>query len=385
MSSSSSTTTSSAIKQIKPLSFPFETPDPFLFCVYHKDLYPAGNDRMEAPRTGNGADFDSKAPYRMYHGSGRVPGFPQHPHRGFETITCTLQGHIDHTDSMGNCGRYGEGDVQWMTAGKGICHSEMFPLVHSDKPNTLQLYQIWINLPKKNKMVDPSFCMHWADRIPVMNSDNSSLIKGQTASVRIWAGNWPGGARGLDPPPNSWASTAANEVAVYSVELRQKGDEVTVPPASDSSVNRALYFTEGTSILCGGKSLGQHCHVILDAEKECVLSFAGHKPEETLCLILQGKPIAEPVKQYGPFVMSTTQEIQQAFQDYQSTQFGGWPWDSEAVVFPKICKAQWQRNESWGSCVDLDQTKTNSKIQGLAASSSMSSSFNEQTTIFLFA
>ena len=111
----------SCIVDIQKLAFPFKTPDPFLFCVYHKDNYPAGDDKMQAPRIGNGADFDFNAEYRMYHGD-RIPGFPQHPHRGFETMTATLVGIIDHTDSMGSAGRYGHGDLQWMTAGKGIVH-----------------------------------------------------------------------------------------------------------------------------------------------------------------------------------------------------------------------------------------------------------------------
>jgi len=84
---------------------------------------------MQAPRVWNGADFDPSAPYRMYHGD-RIPGFPQHPHRGFEMITATIEGLIDHTDSKGNGGRYGNGDLQWMTAGLGIVHGEMFPLVN---------------------------------------------------------------------------------------------------------------------------------------------------------------------------------------------------------------------------------------------------------------
>ena len=106
------------ITSVERLGFPFRTLDPFLFCVYHKDLYPAGDELMRAPRRGNGADFDPSAPYRMYHGD-RIPGFPQHPHRGFETVTATLEGIVDHTDSMGSAGRYGHGDLQWMTAGKG--------------------------------------------------------------------------------------------------------------------------------------------------------------------------------------------------------------------------------------------------------------------------
>jgi redox-sensitive bicupin YhaK (pirin superfamily) len=117
-----------------------------------------GDGKMQAPRRGNGADFDPRSPYRMYHGD-RIPGFPQHPHRGFETVTATMEGTIDHTDSVGNAGRYGHGDLQWMTAGKGVVHGEMFPLVNDKSPNTLRLFQIWLNLPRVNKMVDPAFAM----------------------------------------------------------------------------------------------------------------------------------------------------------------------------------------------------------------------------------
>lgn len=143
---------------IEPLSFPFPTLDPFLFCVYHKDSYPAGDAKMQAPRKGNGADFNPSASYRMYHGD-RIPGFPQHPHRGFETVTATIEGIVDHTDSMGNAGRYGQGDLQWMTAGKGVVHGEMFPLIDDKGPNDTRFFQIWLNLPKKDKMVDPAFVM----------------------------------------------------------------------------------------------------------------------------------------------------------------------------------------------------------------------------------
>ena len=141
------------------------TLDPFLFCVYHNDKYPAGNAKMEAPRRGNGADFNPQADFRMYHGD-KVPGFPQHPHRGFETITATMTGVIDHSDSYGNGGRYGHGDLQWMTAGAGVQHGEMFPLVNDKEPNPLRFFQIWLNLPAASKMAKPAFVMHWAEDIP---------------------------------------------------------------------------------------------------------------------------------------------------------------------------------------------------------------------------
>jgi len=119
--------------QITPLGFPWETSDPFLFCVHHEDFYPEGNEKMgpkgslEGRNLGN--DFTIKDGYRMYHGE-TVPGFPAHPHRGFETVTIAQKGLVDHSDSIGAAGRFGDGDVQWMTAGKGVQHSEMFPLLN---------------------------------------------------------------------------------------------------------------------------------------------------------------------------------------------------------------------------------------------------------------
>ena len=99
-------------------------------------------------------DFAGTDGWRMYHGS-TVPGFPQHPHRGFETVTFVRQGFIDHSDSLGATARFGRGDVQWLTAGKGIVHCEMFPLLDRDGPNPCELFQIWLNLPAADKMVEP--------------------------------------------------------------------------------------------------------------------------------------------------------------------------------------------------------------------------------------
>ena len=145
----------SAVKNIKALGFQWETSDPFLFCVHHEDKYPRGNSvcgpnsSLEGRHIGQ--DFILKDGWRMYHGD-TVPGFPGHPHRGFETITVVKEGMVDHADSLGAAGRYGNGDVQWMTAGKGVQHSEMFPLLSQDKENPMELFQIWLNLPKKSKM-----------------------------------------------------------------------------------------------------------------------------------------------------------------------------------------------------------------------------------------
>src|SRR6201747_230666 len=158
-----------AIIDIKPLGFPWQTVDPFLFCVYHDDAYPQGNEGMgpDASLAGRnmGQDFAGKDGWRMYHGL-KVPGFPSHPHRGFETVTIVRKGLTDHADSLGAAARFGGGDVQWLTAGKGIVHSEMFPLLETGQANPLELFQIWLNLPARSKMAEPHFTMLWAEDIP---------------------------------------------------------------------------------------------------------------------------------------------------------------------------------------------------------------------------
>ena len=143
---------------------PWPTIDPFPFCVHHIDDYPAGDSQFGpvASLSGRdlGQDFSGRDGWSMYHGQ-VVPGFPRHPHRGFETVTITRRGFIDHADSLGVAARYGEGDVRWMTAGAGIVHSEMFPLLHGDRPDPAELFQVWLNLPRADKFVDPYFTMLW--------------------------------------------------------------------------------------------------------------------------------------------------------------------------------------------------------------------------------
>ncbi len=131
---------------------------PFVHCEYMRDLFPPGDELMQPPNRGSGNDYDMSQPYRMYYGD-NAPGFPQHPHRGFETITIALEGFIDHSDSLGNGWGYGNGVLQWLTAGRGIVHGENFPLLNRDKSNPLRVLVIWLNMPSKNKMVDPYFAM----------------------------------------------------------------------------------------------------------------------------------------------------------------------------------------------------------------------------------
>lgn len=315
-----STPSMNPILNTKPLGFQWETADPFLFCVHHEDYFPNGNEQM-APDVKYlngrhmGDDFIIKDGFRMYHGK-TVPGFPGHPHRGFETITVVRKGIVDHADSMGAAGRYGNGDVQWMTAGKGVQHSEMFPLIHADKENTMELFQIWLNLPKKNKMVEPHFKMFWRESIP---NHIHTDVAGKKTVVEVIAGTIDK-SQAPTPPPDSWAADATHEVAVWNLKM-EAGASFTIPKAS-AGVNRTIYFYEGKDLNVAGTTITNYHSIELKADVDVELKAT----EETSILMLQGKPIGEPVMQYGPFVMNTKQEINEAFEDYHKTQFGGWPW-----------------------------------------------------------
>lgn len=318
---SSIESTMNPILKIKPLGFQWETADPFLFCVHHEDYFPKGNDKMGPANEflkgrHMGDDFIIKDGFRMYHGQ-TVPGFPGHPHRGFETITVVRKGIVDHADSMGAAGRYGNGDVQWMTAGKGVQHSEMFPLIHADKENTMELFQIWLNLPKKNKMVEPHFKMLWREAIPnYVHTDSNNKI----TNIEVIAGNL-GDKTAPTPPPDSWAADSNHEVAVWNIKM-QAGATFTLPKAS-GGINRTIYIYEGTGVKIADTNIPKYNAVELKSELDVLIQSG---TDETSILLLQGKPINEPVIQYGPFVMNTKEEINQAFQDYHDTQFGGWPW-----------------------------------------------------------
>lgn len=241
-----------AIKQIRPLGFTWDTADPFLFCAHHEDFFPKGNEEMGPAQSLKGRslgdDFIIKDGFRMYHGK-KVPGFPGHPHRGFETITVVRRGMVDHADSMGAAGRYGDGDVQWMTAGKGVQHSEMFPLLHTDRDNPLELFQIWLNLPARNKMVEPHFKMFWSDTIPHYTHRDAT---GHATLVEVIAGTLDGHTAPA-PPPDSWAADPAHEVAVWNIKMDPGA--VWALPAASSGINRTLYCYQGHDLQVAGKAI----------------------------------------------------------------------------------------------------------------------------------
>jgi hypothetical protein len=136
-------------------------------------------------------DFEGRDGWRMYHGD-VVPGFPRHPHRGFETVTLARHGFIDHSDSLGATARFGQGDVQWMTAGRGVVHAEMFPLRERGRGNEAELFQIWLNLPRASKMAAPYFTMLWGPSIPEHVVPDEAAV---SPAWSPWRAPWPGARR----------------------------------------------------------------------------------------------------------------------------------------------------------------------------------------------
>lgn len=318
-----------AILNIQPLGFMWPTTDPFLFCVHHHDHYPRGNDQFgpDASLKGRnlGQDFTIKDGWRMYHGE-TIPGFPAHPHRGFETVTVVMEGFVDHSDSHGAAGRYGNGDVQWMTAGSGLQHCEMFPLLKKDQENPMELFQVWLNLPGKKKFADPHFAMLWAEKIPKYVKTDT---EGKKTEINIVAGHIDDTVA-PPPAPDSWAADPANEVAIWTIKM-EAGAKWPIPVAS-SEARRTLYFYKGPEIRVAGFEVSPYNAIELLPEMEVIVE---NGYSEAYFLLLQGIPIAEPVVQHGPFVMNTQDEIHQAFSDYRRTQFGGWPWSRYDHVHPR--------------------------------------------------
>jgi redox-sensitive bicupin YhaK (pirin superfamily) len=314
------------VLQVVPLGFQWPTVDPFLFCVHHLDRYPAANEHMGPAASLEardiGMDFSGADGWRMYHGS-TVPGFPQHPHRGFETVTFVRQGFVDHSDSLGATARFGRGDVQWLTAGRGIVHAEMFPLLDRAGPNPCELFQIWLNLPAADKMVDPYFTMLWSEDLPrqrVVDDD------GRATEVTVIAGALAG-LQPPPPPPDSWAARAEADVAIWHVVLEPAASWLA-PVASGGNTVRTLYVFEGSARI-DGQEIDAPTGVVVRPDTEVQVT-AGEAGAEVL--VLQGRPIGEPVAQYGPFVMNDRDGIEQAFADYRSTGFGGWPWPTDDPV-----------------------------------------------------
>ena len=319
-----------AVVRIEPLGFPWETIDPFLFCVYHDDAYPKGDGAFgpAASLAGRqmGSDFAGKDGWRMYHGL-TVPGFPSHPHRGFETVTIVRKGLTDHSDSLGAAARFGGGDVQWLTAGRGIVHAEMFPAPERRRAQPAGAVPDLAQPAGEGQDGRPALHDALVGRHPARSHDRRPTAASRSSPCI--AGRIAPDVAPLAPPPDSWASRAR-------CRRRDLDAEDGAGRAHDAAAGGRPRVAPQALLLQGRRDHDRRpprrkpCR-----RRSCAPiwpSRLANGASEAELLMLQGRPIGEHVAQYGPFVMNTEQELRQAFDDYQRTRFGGWPWPDAAPV-----------------------------------------------------
>jgi redox-sensitive bicupin YhaK (pirin superfamily) len=290
------------VVQVVPVTgMHWPTVDPFLFCAHHDDRYPPGNEAMgpAAPLTGRaiGQDFASVDGWNMYHGL-VVPGFPQHPHRGFETVTFARHGFIDHSDSLGAMARFGRGDVQWMTAGRGIVHSEM---PRAEAGEDLWGLQLWVNLPAAEKMMRPRYQELGPADIPEVDHGDGR--------VRVVAGA-VGGRRG----------------PVDGIRVAPTMIDVTLPAGGALRHELPGHHAAFAYVLAGAAELGRQGVRVPEGQLAVFgpgREVVARAPGGARFLLLAAAPIGEPVARRGPFVMNTEAELDQAVADYQSGRLVG--------------------------------------------------------------
>lgn len=234
---------------------------------------------------------------------GGAIGAPDHPHRGFETVTYVLQGENEHRDSFGNADVLGPGDVQWMTAGGGVIHSEMPTPAFKQHGGTQHGFQVWVNLPAKDKMMTPRYQTLRANQIPIARSSD-----GRT-QVRVIAGEALGVASRID-------TRVPIQMLHYTLAPGALADQ-SVP-----SEQNALVYVFGGIADIGGRELRTGQAALLGSGDYVTLGNREAASEPAELLVLSGKPLHEPVARYGPFVMNTRAQIEDAFRDFQSGRFG---------------------------------------------------------------
>ena len=228
-------------------------------------------------------------------------GVGQHPHRGFETVTIVYKGELEHRDSTGSGGKIGAGDVQWMTAASGILHEEFHSEGFAKSGGTLEMVQLWVNLPARDKMADPGYQTLLDADIP------SIVLKNNAGRLRLIAGEFDGqtGPARTFTPIDVW-------------DLRLNGGQALTLDLHEGR-NTALVILRGTVQVNGLESVGEGQLVLFERQGNQITLQAS---ADAVVLLLSGEPIDEPIVGHGPFVMNTEQEIHQAFADFQSGRFG---------------------------------------------------------------
>ena len=232
--------------------------------------------------------------------SDHLRGVDVHPHKGFETVTIAYKGSVAHHDSTGNSGVINPGDVQWMTAGAGILHKEYHEQEFSKRGGPFEMIQLWVNLPAKNKLANPQYQAITADQMgKVTLADNNGV-------VNVIAGSFN---------EHKGPATTFTPVNMFDIRLNKGGKLTTNIPVNHNAV---LLVVNG-EIGVNGEKAAQHDFVLFKNEGEEISISADR---DSVVLLLSGEPINEPIAQYGPFVMNTHRELQEAFQEFQSGKFG---------------------------------------------------------------
>ncbi len=227
-------------------------------------------------------------------------GVDVHPHKGFETVTIAYKGSVEHYDSAGNSGVINPGDVQWMTAGSGILHKEFHEKEFSKNGGPFEMIQLWVNLPKKDKLTKPHY------QSLVSAEINKVKLQDNGGEVNIIAGNFNG---------TKGSANTFTELNVLDIRLNKNGTLTTDIP---NEHNTAILVVEG-NIEVNGQNANEHNFILFKNDGETINIKAN---EKSVLLLLSGVPINEPIAQYGPFVMNTQQELQETFMEYQSGKFG---------------------------------------------------------------
>ena len=245
--------------------------------------------------------LDYNAPYYFKPSETRL-GVGAHPHRGFETVTIAYDGKVEHHDNKGNHGIIGPGDVQWMTAASGIMHKEYHETEFSKNGGIFHMVQLWVNLPKDKKMIEPKYQPLLKEEMGVLKLDND---KGE---ISIIAGE----VKGVKGPANTFTN-----INLYNINLKNYGNTTLSEP---KNFNTAILILKGEAKVNEDKICKEGDFIIFDnVEGEILLESL---TEESLFLVLSGEPINEPVVSHGPFVMNTLGEILDAYEDFRNNKFG---------------------------------------------------------------
>ncbi|EHK2365332.1 pirin family protein [Clostridium perfringens] len=289
------------MKKFRTIENIFKAPEPHMvgdgFRV--SQYIPTGIKSME--RLSPFLLLDYNAPYYFKPSETRL-GVGAHPHRGFETVTIAYDGKVEHHDNKGNHGIIGPGDVQWMTAASGIMHKEYHETEFSKNGGIFHMVQLWVNLPKDKKMIEPKYQPLLKEEMGILKLDND---KGE---ISIIAGE----VNGVKGPANTFTN-----INLYNINLKNYGNTTLSEP---KNFNTAILILKGEAKVNEDKICKEGDFIVFENVEGGILLES--LTEESLFLVLSGEPINEPVVSHGPFVMNTLGEILDAYEDFRNNKFG---------------------------------------------------------------